>query len=162
MRFEDWVIDGRRLGTIGRGVGWWIGDWLRFGNQAYGEKYVRAGRITGYDVQTLMNMTYVASRVEISRRRESLSWSHHAEVAALSAVDQDLWLARAEEYRLSVQDLRVMLREARNRERTESPEPEPAASLEHRPSPMVCPQCGNPIRQRTGAAAAPHALASAD
>src|SRR4051812_36750101 len=64
MSFEQWVLHGRRLGAIGRGIGWWLGDWLRFGNARYGEKYVQASRITGYDVQTLMNMVYVASRVD--------------------------------------------------------------------------------------------------
>jgi hypothetical protein len=149
MSFEEWVVNGRRLGTIGRGVGWWIGDWLRFGNRAYGEKYVRAAKITGYDVQTLMNMTYVASSVEISRRRERLSWSHHAEVAAMSPEDQECWLARAEEHRLSVQDLRVMLREERNRQRSETECEEPPAEVPEalhvaaRPRGIVCPRCGN-------------------
>src|SRR5918998_5974009 len=105
LSFEQWVRDGRRLGMIGRGVGWWIGDWLRFGNARYGEKYVRASKITGYDVQTLMNMVYVASNIEPARRRESLSWSHHAELAALSPAEQDDWLDRAEECRLSARDL---------------------------------------------------------
>ncbi|MGP0051399.1 MAG: LmbU family transcriptional regulator [Solirubrobacteraceae bacterium] len=161
MQFEDWVMDGRRLGTIGRGVGWWIGDWLRFGNAAYGEKYVRAAKITGYDVQTLMNMSYVASRVDVSRRREKLSWSHHAEVAAMSPEDQETWLARAEECRLSVQDLRVMLREARNRERDENPEAAAATAPEPRPTAIVCPHCGHPIRVRSESPTADEPLLNA-
>ncbi|HWF74178.1 MAG TPA: hypothetical protein VG186_12575, partial [Solirubrobacteraceae bacterium] len=139
------------LGMIGRGVGWWIGDWLRYGNAAYGERYVRAARITGYDVQTLMNMTYVASRVHLSRRREKLSWSHHAEVAAMSDEDQAAWLVRAEEDRLSVQDLRVMLREARNRDRTPEGLDEGTAPAAARREPgTVCPHCGHPIRVNAG------------
>src|SRR5687768_3997103 len=75
----DWVRLGRGLGALGRASGWWIGDWLRYGNARYGERYGAAARITGYDVQSLMNMAYVAGRFEVSRRRESLSFSHHAE-----------------------------------------------------------------------------------
>src|ERR1700761_5415884 len=78
LELPVWAEAGRRLGSIGRGVGWWIGDWLYYGNRRFGERYARAKQITGYDVQTLMNMTYVASRFDASRRRESLSFSHHA------------------------------------------------------------------------------------
>ena len=98
---------------MGRRAGWWIGDWLSFGNAAYGERYVRAARITGYDTQTLMNMVYVASHVDPSRRRETLSWSHHAEVVALTEEGQEVWLARAEQERLSVRDLRRAIQDER-------------------------------------------------
>ena len=111
--FGDWVQHGRRLGVIGRSAGWWIGDWLRYGNARYGDRYARASRITGYDTQTLMNMVYVASHFEPSRRRESLSWSHHAELAALPQEEQDWWLDRAETDRLSVRCLREEVRRER-------------------------------------------------
>ena len=102
MSFADWVEQGRRLGEVGRGAGWWIGDWLHYGNAAYGERYARAARVTGYDIQTLMNMVYVASHFDPPRRRQSLSWSHHAEVVALAPAEQDRWLDRAEAERLSI------------------------------------------------------------
>jgi hypothetical protein len=139
----DWAEQGRRFGTIGRAAGWWIGDWLRYGNVKFGERYSRASRITGYDVQTLMNMVYVASRVEISQRRENLSWSHHAEVAALPPDERDGWLNVALEERLSVRCLREEIRRARRV--TEPPKPrltDPG---------LVCPNCGERVqRDRRG------------
>ena len=36
---------------------------------------------TGRSYQTIANAKRVAERVDVSRRREDLSWSHHAEVA---------------------------------------------------------------------------------
>jgi hypothetical protein len=148
MPFAQWVEQGRRLGVMGRGAGWWIGDWLHYGNTAYGERYVRGARITGYDVQTLMNMTYVAARFDISRRREKLSWSHHAEVAALDPAHQDRLLARAEEERLSVRDVREEMRRERRLAAGELPEADPCADEEPVPlSPdhgdVVCPECGH-------------------
>jgi hypothetical protein len=141
LELPAWAEAGRRLGAIGRGVGWWIGDWLRYGNRRFGERYARAKRITGYDVQTLMNMTYVASRFESSRRRGSLSFSHHAELAALDQPAQERWLDRAEAERLSVRCLREELR----RERREL-ERDPASNVEPLPSrsapTLVCPRCG--------------------
>lgn len=113
LPFGDWVLHGRRLGVIGRSAGWWIGDWLRYGNAKYGERYAHAATITGYDTQTLMNMVYVASRFDGARRRAGLSWSHHAEVAALPPDEQERWLTRAESDRLSVRCLREELRRER-------------------------------------------------
>jgi hypothetical protein len=138
LSFEQWVLNGRRFGAIGRAVGWWIGDWLRFGNARYGEKYVQASKITGYDVQTLMNMVYVASSVDVCRRREHLSWSHHAEVAALAPEEQERWLDRVEEGRFSVHDLRALVREARR-----GNAPEEIATPEAVDDATVCPECGH-------------------
>jgi hypothetical protein len=133
LDLEEWLLHGRRMGSIGRGSAWWIGDWVNYGNAAFGEKYTRASRITGYDVQSLMNMAYVASRFELSRRRENLSWSHHAELAALPAAEQDGWLDRAARAGLSVRRLREALRESRSR---------PAARSTARVA-EVCPNCGH-------------------
>jgi hypothetical protein len=138
LSFEQWVRDGQRLGMIGRGVGWWIGDWLRFGNARYGEKYVRASKITRYDIQTLMNMVYVASNIEPACRRENLSWSHHAELASLSRAEQDSWLDRAEACRLSVRDLRVTLRAERNR----ADDAKDVDKERKTKGLAVCPECG--------------------
>lgn len=111
MSLGQWAEQGRRLGIMGRSAGWWIGDWLAYGNAAYGERYVRAARITGLDAKTLRNMVYVASHVEPSRRRSDLSWSHHAEVVVLVEEEQEYWLARAEQERFSVRDLRRAIKD---------------------------------------------------
>jgi hypothetical protein len=139
LALADWAEQGRRFGTIGRAAGWWIGDWLRYGNTKFGERYSRASRITGYDVQTLMNMVYVASRVEISQRREDLSWSHHAEVAALPSEERDGWLNVAQAERLSVRCLREEIRRARRA--VEPPKPRLAEPG------MVCPNCGERLKR---------------
>jgi hypothetical protein len=113
MDFAEWATAGRRLAAMGRCGQWGIGDWIRYGNTKFGERYAWAARVTGYDTQTLMNMVYVASRFEISRRRENLSWSHHETLAALEPGEQNAWLDRVEGDRLSVSDLRRELRSVR-------------------------------------------------
>src|SRR5918997_4530970 len=147
MSFSEWLEYGRRLGVMGRSAGWWIGDWLTYGNHAFGERYVRASRITGYDAQTLMNMAYVASRFAVSRRRGKLSWSHHAEIAALEPEEQDYWLERAETDRLSVRCLREGIRRERLRAKAAEEAAERAAhgidEGEHPSDDMVCPECGH-------------------
>lgn len=155
MDIAEWIVQGQRLGTLGRGIAWWIGDWVNFGNSAFGEKYARAARITGYDPQTLMNMAYVASRFAVSRRRTSLSWSHHAEVAGLEVEQQEALLTRAEAKRLSVRSLREELRTSRALARKAHDEGDggdgdPGASTNTKKAEApkkadehsVCPKCG--------------------
>lgn len=162
LELSEWVGYGRRIGVTGRSAGWWIGDWLRYGNARFGERYVRAARTTGYDVQTLTNMVYVASRFAIARRREDLSWSHHAELAALDPEQQEHWLAFAAEERLSVRDLRTELRNSRALRPAVKVEDERERGKERRcvgkrkgvreispppaPTTLVCPNCGHVIR----------------
>lgn len=155
----EWILLGRRLGAISRGVAWWIGDWVNYGNANFGEKYSRAARITGYDVQSLMNMSYVASRFDSSRRRENLSWSHHAELASLAAEYQEMWLDYAERNHLSVRGLRESVRTSRaSRLRSDLEEGQPKANPGYaRSDPatgledddgVVCPQCGYSMEPR--------------
>lgn len=142
MDLDEWVAAGRSLGTLGRCSKWWIGDWIRYGNSKFGERYTRATTITGYDAQSLMNMVWVASRFDISRRRENLSWSHHEAVASLEADEQEKWLDRASENRLSVADLRLELRTARKAAAEEEPEDE----VDEEGNEVTCPHCRRPFK----------------
>ena len=142
LTYEDWLRQGSKLGLAGRNAGWWLGDWLRYGTTRYGSKYAAAARTTGYDRQTLMNMVYVATRFEFSRRRENLSWSHHAELAALDAEDQERWLDRAAAERFSVRDLREML--------LSSKQPAGRASARRAAAATVTPHANGRARALTG------------
>jgi hypothetical protein len=146
-----WVAVGRRLGGISRNNQWWLGDWLRYGTAKWGEKYVEAAQITGYDVRSLANMATLAACFEISRRRDNLSWSHHAVVAALDPDEQDRWLDLAASERLSVADLRIELRSVERRR--EAQERTYAQQEGEDASDFICPRCGyRAPRARTGAA----------
>jgi len=149
MALAEWSAVGRRFGEIGRCSQWWLGDWIRYGNHRFGERYTRAVKLTGYDAQSLMNMVHVASRFEISRRRENLSWSHHAVLAALDLESQEYWLDGAVSERLSVADLRTELRDHRrattasaagDRETSGNDQSPIERGAKERPS--VCPHCG--------------------
>jgi hypothetical protein len=142
----EWSALGRRFGEIGRCSQWWLGDWINYGNARFGERYTRAVKLTGYDVQSLMNMVYVASRFDISRRRENLSWSHHSTVAALDVASQDHWLARASADKLSVADLRAELRGRRRAIRAADGNDESDSSVPHNhANAVVCPTCGGTV-----------------
>jgi hypothetical protein len=140
---------------VGRCIQWLLGDWIAYGNAKFGERYALAGKITGYDAQTLMNMVYVASRFPVSRRREKLSWSHHETLAAMPLDEQDHWLDRATTHRWSVADLRTMVRAARGQGQGDGGDGGAGSSavmtgrgVVHRDSKetvVSCPRCGQAV-----------------
>jgi hypothetical protein len=116
IAFDDWLDVGRRISLIASASGWWLGDWLVYGQRTYRERYRAALDATPLDYQTLRNYAWVARRFEQRRRRSALSFQHHAEVAALADADQDIWLQRAERLGWSRNELRRRLGAARRRE----------------------------------------------
>lgn len=138
----DWLATGRRLGAIGRCSQWWIGDWVRYGTAKWGEKYAEAARVTGYDIASLRNMAWVASRFDLSLRREELTWSHHVLLAPLEPDEQRRWLQRAIEERWSVADLRLELRALRQADRKNKRNADAAGD---RAEISVCPHCGQTL-----------------
>ena len=113
--FDDWLDVGRQISLIASATGWWLGDWLVYGQRTYRERYRAALDATSLDYQTLRNYAWVARRFEKSRRRDCLSFQHHAEVAAMAEPDQDIWLQRAERRGWSRNELRRQLGVARRR-----------------------------------------------
>jgi hypothetical protein len=113
MTYGDWASAGRQLAWLSHGVAWALGDWLLYGQAHFGTRYRDAIAATGLDHQTLRNYAWVARSVPPSRRRDKLSFQHHAEVAALSEAEQELWLGRAERLRWSRNQLRRELAERR-------------------------------------------------
>lgn len=106
LSFEDWEGTGRVLARIEKACMWWIGDWWRYGDHAYGERAAQVLDSDTFAFQTWANAGWVAGSVETSRRREGLKFGHHAEVAADEPADQDYWLDQAEEHEWTVRELR--------------------------------------------------------
>jgi len=105
LSWERWVEIGNTLQQMEKSVNWWVGDWLQYGERTYGEKYTQAVEATGMKAQTLMNYAWVASKVNLCVRRDSLSWSHHKEVASLPEPKQAQWLDTAEAEHLGSDEL---------------------------------------------------------
>jgi hypothetical protein len=106
MSFDKWVGIGSYLSSVFSSSAWCLGDWLVYGEAAFNGRYQDAIKLTSLDYQTLRNHAWVARRFPISRRRDTLSFTHHAEVAALAEPEQDFWLRKAEEHGWSAKRLR--------------------------------------------------------
>lgn len=110
LPFQAWLSIGSQLSAVANSSAWCLGDWLAYGETAYNGRYRDAIERTSLDYQTLRNYAWVARSFELSRRRDTLSFGHHAEVAALPEVEQDFWLRKAEELDWSRNQLRREVR----------------------------------------------------
>ncbi|WP_432136379.1 MULTISPECIES: LmbU family transcriptional regulator [unclassified Streptomyces] len=108
---RSWERIGTGLRELTNSSAWWLGDWLVHGQTSYGtRRYREAVERTGLDYQTLRNYAWVARRFEHHRRRDSLSFAHHAEVAGLPPAEQDHWLGEADRLKWSRNELRRAVR----------------------------------------------------
>jgi hypothetical protein len=115
LPINRWKLLGATIATHSQAASWWLGDWLLFGQAKYGRRYREGIALTGLDYQTLRNYAVVARRFELSRRRDNLTFQHHAELCALSDDDQDRWLDLAAQGHWSKMELRRRVRAARAR-----------------------------------------------
>lgn len=95
LSFEEWSRVGSQVSALADASAWWIGDWLVYGQRTYPRRYRDAIAQTALSYQTLRNYAWVATQFPLYRRREKLSFGHHAELAALPPEEQDVWLTRA-------------------------------------------------------------------
>lgn len=92
-------------------IEWALADAINFGEAAYGEMYAQWVDETGLTKRTLQNIAYIGRKIEPPRRREHVSFAHHAEVVALPVPDQESLLDAAESRGMTRYDLRDAVRE---------------------------------------------------
>ena len=131
---EGWAAIGRRLTRADQVMQWWLGDWAAFGLRKFEgwrrehanieprtsnpehRKKPRRGALKefaeshGINYGTLRNLAWVSMHVELSRRRDTVGWCKHAEVAPLAPKEQDKWLDKVVDENLPVAELRQQIR----------------------------------------------------
>jgi hypothetical protein len=113
VEYSDWQRAGSQIARVIDSFAWCLGDWLVYGQERYADRYQQAVAAAGLEYQTLRNYAWVARRFEFPRRREALSFQHHAEIAALPAQEQDRWMDQAEQNGWSRNQLRQAVRTGR-------------------------------------------------
>lgn len=133
---EEWRTYGEILKRVDEAKQWAIGDWLKDGKRHYGDKlYEEAERITELEQSTLRKFKSQAENFELFRRRNNLSWAHHAEVTSLKLIkerkgklylsdkpDKDKmqeFLKKAEKEQWSVRELRMAVAQYKRRQQEE-------------------------------------------
>lgn len=113
LDWDDYERLGAFLGSMNRACAWWVGDFILYGEQLYGELYAQIEEALGLAPQTLSNRASVARHIPPNRRRAALPFGVHAEVAYLEPRDRDLWLDKAERGQWTRAKLREEMRSAR-------------------------------------------------
>lgn len=115
--FDEWMQAGEVLKYIEGSVHWWLGDWLNFGEQTYGDMYSQALDKTDYEYGTLRNDKWVAGAFELSRRRDNLPFTYHQEVLSLDNIEaQNELLRRADIEGWKRDDLRQAVKEFKRKQ----------------------------------------------
>jgi hypothetical protein len=109
LDFDEWEDIGSVLGKVRDATAFALGDWFVWGDAAFGEIAVQAVEATGRSKTTIMEYVRVARRVPRSRRRSTLSFTHHQLVAARPEEEQERLLEVCEQNRWSVEELRGAL-----------------------------------------------------
>lgn len=126
LTYEEWEEAGKQLRRINAATAWWWGDWLIYGEERFPDRYSQALDESDLGYKTLRNAAYISGKIHVSRRRDNLTWSHHAEVGALEPEDQDRLLDEAEKNKWSRAQLRKAIKEYRRSLRVlASPKAEP-------------------------------------
>jgi hypothetical protein len=131
LSVTGWRDTGTAILAMERATCWcWADWWLARGTNALPDDW------SGPDARTLQNYSVTARRYPISRRREYVSFKHHAELTALPDCEQDALLDWCTATRPSVAELRA---ERRRRAGVELPLPKPPRVQPPRSSPKTAP-----------------------
>jgi N6-adenosine-specific RNA methylase IME4 len=116
--FEEWQSMGDWLQSAERSLMWWIGDWMRFGEHKWGEKYAQAIDATGQSYQTLRDAAWVSGAFGLSERSDKLGWSHYRQAASVKDKSaRSLILRDAEQEGWSVRETRAAVNRIKNEAR---------------------------------------------
>ena len=97
VTFDEYQEIGRDLDMARQAIQFWIGDFILYGEEKFGERaYQAIGQATGLDEDTLRQAAWVSSKVEPANRNPNLSFTHHRAVATLNPAEQKAILDQAE------------------------------------------------------------------
>lgn len=82
LEWAEWQAHGHRLRRVESGHQWWWGDWLRLGEDRFGEAVYGVIDIFAAE-KTLQQWVRIAVLFSPTDRRPELTFSHHKEAAGL-------------------------------------------------------------------------------
>jgi len=135
LEFEEWLQIGHQLKAMSQGLMFWIGDWLNYGENRYGENYAQAMDVTGYSYRTVKQAKYIAHKFPAEERNDELTFTHYTAVAGEEPERAKELLITAVKDSLTVEELKTL----RRGEKEET-------SSDHEP--LVCPHCGQVMAEK--------------
>lgn len=88
--YEQWEQKGNEIWSDKQAAQWRTGDWLVWGEQAFGEDAAQAIDENRYTFHSLQNIVTVCKAFPQDERRPNVSFSNHSECASLQGEDRKL------------------------------------------------------------------------
>lgn len=109
--FEQWEEVGKFIKKAEGSVHFWIGDWLNYGEQKWGEMYAQAMDATEYEYDTLRKDKYISKELDFGLRSPNLSRSHAVEIAPLPQEEKEYWAEEIAKEHIPVRELKQKIKE---------------------------------------------------
>lgn len=139
MKYSNWLAVGKNILEVRKSTHFWMGDWLVYGADRYGEKYSQGVEVIGLDPKTLVQYVYVSNAYAIEERNPKLTWRHHQSIAGMQDHEaRSEMLRHAAENNMSTRELSQFYRAYRREMGDES------VPIERQ---YACPGCGEIIMQ---------------
>jgi N6-adenosine-specific RNA methylase IME4 len=106
---EEWIKAGKLLNKTEAALQFWIGDWWNHGDRKWGGGRALAEE-AGVNYNTVTNYASICRAFDFSRRREDLSFTHHAEAIAAPEEHRQDYLERAAKENWSTRKLGATIR----------------------------------------------------
>lgn len=123
---QEWKRVGSLLQRLDGAIQWLLGDYLAYSERVWKKTYEQIAAEWGRNPKTLRNYVWVASKVDMSLRKDTLDFGHHNLVAAMQPADQDHYLSWAVEKGATVAQLDKKIKDDKD---TPAP-PQPIAPKE--------------------------------
>lgn len=145
LTFDQWKLAGHTLRRMEGALRWWVGDWLRFGEDHFKEEFSQEIKeATGLSIKSQQNAMWVAGAIPVERRRTDISWSHHEKIAGIKDTElADKLLESAATNEWTVNEFYGVVREARKQLKSNEPVAIPACICHCHHG--QCVECGKPI-----------------
>lgn len=146
LSWEQYERLGSFLGTLGSAYCWWVGDFLVYGEEIFGEEFAQIEKSLPHSEHTLQNYASIARRIPPNRRRHGLSFGIHETVAYMEPKIREQLLDEAQEKGWK----RAQMRDAKRELSGPVGEPavtgtaSPPGNGDPVPGPKTCPHCGRP------------------
>lgn len=111
--YEQWLEANEFVKKANGAVHFWIGDLLNYGEREYGENYTQAIDHSGYEYQTVANDKWIANKIPLSLRRESLTPDKAKIIASMETEEMKDWIETISETPMTVRELRNEVKKAK-------------------------------------------------
>lgn len=120
--FEQWQECGEFIKRAEGATHYWLGDWLRYGEDRWGEEHSQALEADyGYDYDTLRRDKWVSEKIPPVLRSTNMTFSNAREIAPLPQEEKEYWAEELKKEAIPVRELKQRIKE---RKKAALPKPE--------------------------------------